>query len=116
MSRSAGARRNDGWSSSADTTVGSPPGVGPRLDQRREPHRWVEGVVFAGCPDEAVGVFLQHQTLAHPLLADARHRGHVSLVARVALLDRGARVAGLLTLRPGAGEGHEAPGVPPLLA
>src|SRR5262249_6949957 len=49
--------------------------------------------------------------LVHP-----RHGGDVGRVARIALLNRWARVTARLALRLGAGEGDEATGVPPLFA
>ena len=68
-------------------------GVGARLNQRSEPDGVIERVLLPRRGDEAVGVLLQHQALAHAFLAHPRHGRDVGRVAWIALLDRGAGVA-----------------------
>jgi len=88
-------------------------GVGARLNQRSEPDGGVERVLLPRCGDEAVGVLLQHQALAHAFLAHPRHGRDVCRVAWVALLDRWSGVAARLALRLCPGERDEAARVPP---
>src|SRR5262245_22753697 len=79
-------------------------GVGASLNQWSEPDGGVERVLLPRRGDEAVGVLLQHQALAHARLAHLRHGSDVGRVARVALRDRGAGVTAGLALRLGPGE------------
>src|SRR5947209_7564414 len=90
--------------------------VSTGLNQRSELDRGVERVLLSRCSDEAVGVLLQHQALAHAFLAHPRHGRDVGRMARVALLDRGARVTARLALCLRPGKRHEAARVPPLFA
>ena len=108
----AGAMRPCAAISGTDLTAG----VGAGLNQRSEPDGGVERILLPRRGDEAIGVLLQHQALAHALLAHPRHGRDVGRVARVALLDRWPGITARLALRLRAGERHEAARVPPLLA
>src|SRR6266567_4504415 len=55
-------------------------GVGTGLDQRSEPDGGVERVLLPRRGDEAVGVLLQHQALAHAVLTHPRHGRDVGRV------------------------------------
>jgi len=67
---------------------------GGHRDQRTQGHRRVERVSAPCRLDEAAGVLLQHQALADARPADLVDGIHVGFVARIALLDRRARIAG----------------------
>src|SRR5262245_9522654 len=67
--------------------------------------------VARGClRNQAIGVLLEQEPLADLVLGGSFHYAVVTLLASVALFDRGARIAGCHPVRPGDGKRNVAGG------
>src|SRR5207248_1843525 len=91
-------------------------GGGQHPDQRPERDARIQRVPTPCGLHEPIGVLLEHQPFSPEPLTGPPYRVDVGLVAPIALLDRRPGVAIRSPFRPRAGEGHEAAGIPELLA